>query len=397
MSLLRSLTARPAEQREWVNEDGRLADLLTARNAGRSASLTVTPTTALKHDGVNACVNLIAQLASWPTHAYKETDGRKIRTTDPNILRMPSVDRSPIEWRREVIVSWLTRGNAAGIVTAVEGAQPKNIELIPVESVSLKPKAGGAIRGWDFLVDGEPMERWPNGPLWWSRGLWTFPGIPVGISPIEMACGAIGLGLAAEDFGRSWFYDGAVPSAVLYSDQAIDETTAKTLKARFVEAISGKREPAVLGHGTKYEQVSVAADESQFLETLDRNLATVARFFLVSPENIGGSSGNSMTYSNIESRGLHLLQHTFGQWLAKWEETLTSLTTRPTFIKANPDALLRMDTKTRTQVLDTRVRNGTMSRNEVRRLEDEAPITGGDEYLWPPYRAFPIPSDEETP
>jgi hypothetical protein len=34
-----------------------------------------------------------------------------------------------------------------------------------------------------------------------------------------------------------------------------------------------------------------------------------------------------------------------------------------------------------------------MSVNEARIIEDMPPINDGNEYLWPPYRAFPIDGD----
>jgi phage portal protein BeeE len=65
-------------------------------------------------------------------------------------------------------------------------------------------------------------------------------------------------------------------------------------------------------------------------------------------------------------------------------------------VKANVDALIRVDTRTRYATHDSAIRAGWKNRNEVRELEDMPPIAeDGDEYLWPPYRAFPIASDSD--
>lgn len=343
----------------------------------RATALRVTPDLAMRHSAVAACVGLLCNVATWPVHAYRRTDGVGVRLPEgdqPQFLRRPSAEATAVEWRREVLWSWATRGNAFGIVSSRDQlGYPRTIELIHPDSVTVRYSRSR----WEFLIDNKPVDRYPDGDLWHSRGLWTKPGVPVGISPIEMALAAIGLGIAAEDFGSSWFYDGAHPSAILYTDQAVNETQATTTKKRFTDAIRG-REPAVLGAGVKYQQVQVSANESQFLETLDRNIATVARYFLAAPEYIGASSGNSMTYSNIESRGLAMLQQFYGPWLVKLEEAFANLTPGTQYVKVNVDSLLRSDVKTRYDVHEIAIRNRIRSRDEVRALEDLPPYEGDD-------------------
>jgi phage portal protein BeeE len=63
-------------------------------------------------------------------------------------------------------------------------------------------------------------------------------------------------------------------------------------------------------------------------------------------------------------------------------------------VRANIDALVRVDLATRYRAHDSALRAGWKSRNEVRDLEDMSPIDGGDEFLWPPYRTFPLEKDE---
>jgi HK97 family phage portal protein len=392
-----SLVVRGREVRASA-ADGGLQRLLKLRQGARRVALSVTPDTAMKHDAVAACVKLIADTAVWPLHAYRDRAGIKAREVqDPEILRAPSVDLSPIEWRRQVLVDWLTRGNAFGLVTSTTPTGlPRKIELVSCDRVAVRQRSRAALGDWEWLLDGQPIQRWPDGPLWHSRALHTKTGVPVGISPIEMALGSIGLGLAAEEFGASWFLDGAHPSAILYTDQTVTDEQAKTVKQRFMDAVRGAREPAVLGAGMKYQQVQVPANESQFLETLDRNVATVARFFGIAPENIGASASGSgsLTYANVEGRGISLLQLGLGPWVSKFEETMSALTMRPQFVKASTDAFLRLDAKTSVDVLDKQLRAGILGRNEARQIMDRVPVEDADdEFVWPPYRAFPIPSD----
>lgn len=389
---------RPAAERRVANMSGMtgtLSELQALRGIGsRAVALSVTPTVAMKHSAVNACTALIANLAALDVHAYGSADGMDVRIPDPPLLVEPSSETEPAEWRRQVFMSWLTRGTVFGWVARQDNlGRPTQIELLPAEEVSVSgmPPFGP----WEWRVGNKPVDRYPYGPLWVSRGLHTMPGIPVGISPIEMACAAIGLGLEAENFGASWFYDSATPSALLYTDQQVDETQARIIKDRFIDTIRGKREPAVMGAGIKYQAVQVAANESQFLETLDRNVATVCRFWLVPPEEVGASAGNSMTYQNAEARANALLTRTYQPWLQRLESSLTR--TAGVSTRVDVSGLIRTDIKTRTAVDGEDIRVGVRSRNEVRRTRGLAPIEGGDEYLWPPYRAFPLEADFDNP
>lgn len=368
------------ESRSTWNSEGNLARLLEARGLGpRSVSLSVTPDTAMGHSVVNECVQMIANLSMLDVRAVRDVDGRQVvASSQPELIRAPSAELDDMEWRRQVLVSWLTRGTAFGVVARSDRfGFPAQIELLPAEVVSVRRERGGVLAPWVWMVDGQVMKRWPNGPLWVAPGLHRPVGVPVGVSPIEMALGAIGLGLAAEDFGASWFYDGAVPSAILYSDQELSGDDAKAIKAKWIDAIRGKREPAVMGAGLKYEQISVAANESQFLDALDRNAATVARFFLVPPNEVGAPDGGSMTYNNAESRVLALLGRCYQPWLARLERVLTRVTPSPFTARVQIDGLILTDIKTRTDVDATDVAAGIRTRDEVRQARNLPPLPEG--------------------
>lgn len=362
----------------------------------RRVSMRLTPDTAMQHSAVAACVLKIGNLAALDVHAYRDRDGVPTQVpTDPPLLRAPSATAMPMRWRREVFDSWLKRGTAFGYVTQSDQVgYPTKIELIDPDCVTVRPKAGYKSVGgqWNWFVNSMEVEAWPDGPLWVAPGPYTKPGVPVGISPIEMAVAAIRLGLAAEDYGSSWFYEGGQPSGVLQTDQALDATTAETMKKRFTSSLQDGGVVA-LGSGLKYDRVQVAANESQFLETLDKNIATVCRFFLVPPEEVGGSSGNSMTYSNVEARGLSLLVGTYGPWIAHYEATMNALTPRPQTVLVDITGLLRLDAKTRTDLDVQDIRAGIRSREEIRRTRGLGPVGEDEHIVWPPFVAARLSED----
>jgi HK97 family phage portal protein len=130
----------------------------------------------------------------------------------------------------------------------------------------------------------------------------------LGLSPVAYARQAIGLGLAVERFGASFFGDGASPSGLLTTNTMIGDEQAEVLNEKWKSIHGKKRKTALLTGDLKWTPISIAPEESQFVETCKLNVAQIARVFGVPPEMIGGESGQSLTYANIESRALHFLK-----------------------------------------------------------------------------------------
>jgi len=124
-------------------------------------------------------------------------------------------------------------------------------------------------------------------------------------------------------------------------------------------------------------------EEAQFLETTRANVATIARYFGVQPELIGGESGGSLTYANVEQRALDFLTFGLRPWLVRLEVALSALLASKTDVKFNAAALVRTDLLTRYQAHESAIRAGWKLRSEVRDLEDLPPIPGIDDQEGP--------------
>jgi HK97 family phage portal protein len=363
-----------------------LADVLEGARGLRSrAGVSVNDESALRLSAVWACVDLLAEIVSTlpVDELRKSADGLPVMVERPTpLLKDPAGDGSGFEvWCRQVMTSLLLRGNAYGFIAGLgDDGWPSQVEVLHPDQVTVRRvKSFGPV---DWFLDNKPIVRWPNGPLW-HLAAYPAPGSPIGASPIAYARDTIGVGLAAQQFGAQWFGDGAHPTQVIKSEHEINAEQAKIIKERIIAATYDNRQPLALGDGLTLESLQVSPDESQFLETIQANVADVARFFRVPPEMIGGDSGNSMTYSTLESRALHLLTFTVGPG--------------PRFVKFNADALLRVDLMTQYKSFDLALRGGWLSRNDVRRIRDMTPIPDGDEYLWPPYAVALEPPEAPAP
>lgn len=361
------------------------------------AGVPVNDDQAMRLSAVWGCVDLIAEIVSTlPFDEYRKTGpgGTPIEQPEPRLLADPGGDGYGFEvWARQVMTSWLLRGNVYGLIHALDDrAYPTTIEILHPDRIAYRRQGGRH----QWFLDSEPIDAWPNGDaLLWHVPAYSVPGSVMGLAPISYAAQTIGLGIATQKFGAQWFGDGAHPTAMLVGDDTISEEDAIALKKRIMSAMYDNREPLILGAGHRLEAVQVAPDESQFLETIKANADDVARFFFRRPPGEGGE----ITYANVEARSIDLLTYTINGWLVRLERALTRLRPRGRYIKANAAAMLRTDTKTRYEAHALALRSGLSSPDERRLLEDMPPIPGGAgaQYNWPPFSAASAATDSQQP
>jgi HK97 family phage portal protein len=356
----------------WQRHDRALFHIGDLPVASTYAAVPVGPTTAMQHSAVWACVNLIAgSISTLPLAAYRVGERDPLPALPP-VLREPSAGWSLFEFLYAVLQCLLVRGNCYGLIVdrAGAGLLPSQVELLAYERVGVDVN-GRVI----YRVDGQEVD---PASVWHVRAF-TTPGQVVGLSPIGHARQAIGLGLGAERYAAKFFGE----SAILTSDQDIKPDRAREIKERWNARHQGRRDIAVLGSGARFQPVTIPPDQAQFLETTRANVATIARYFGVQPELIGGESGGSLTYANVEQRALDFLTFGLRPWLVRLETALSALLSSTTTVKFNAAALVRTDLLTRYQAHESAIRAGWKLRSEVRELGDLPPVAGIDDQEGP--------------
>lgn len=362
---------QPEEKRSYsLQQMARYITSYQAHTTGRSVSVD----TAMRVSAAWACVRtLTASAASLPVDVVRESGTTRTPIALPSLIREPSavVDRDV--WVSQVVWSMFTDGNAWGRITATDGLQfPTSIETLDPASVKERKLDGAVVSA---KVNGDTMAAYPHGDLWYCPGIMVPAGSAFGLSPLDYASGAIDATAAAESFGARFFTDGAHPSALLKSDQDLTSDQAREIKDAFVAAISGTRDPMVMGSGLEYERLQIDPDDSQFIDLMRFEVENICRFFGVPPSMVYGAvSGQSVTYANVSQADLAYLKHSLDRTLVRIEKALTRLLPRPQTVKFNRDALLRADTLTRYQAHEIALRNKTRTVNEVRSIEDEPPF-----------------------
>jgi HK97 family phage portal protein len=183
--------------------------------------------------------------------------------------------------------------------------------------------------------------------------------------------------MSATRFGLEFFRDGANPTGMLTNEvEELNEAKARTAKERFIAALNGTREPVVLGKGWKWQQIQIAPEESQFLETNKYTEAQCARIYGPGvAEILGYDTGTNMTYQNVEQRDIHLLTYSLDKWLVKIEGILSDMLPRPRSVKIDRKALLRTDMLTRFRAHALAIGSKFMAPSEARTVEDMPPMT----------------------
>ena len=352
-----------------------LSQFASYLNVGNFATIdAASGDTSLQSIAVRSTTDLIASLTSeLPAEVF--ANGKKRKGSIPDNLQDPGGDGTGREdWLYRLLMSELIRGNAYGFETSWDSAgRAKTIDLLHPDDVTISA-VGGSV---DWYVGGVKVDgEWRRHFRHWRVN--PIAGRILGLSPVQAHAVSIGTTLSASRYGKQWFEDGAHPSGMLVNEKEITEPQAKDAKSKLLNAMRGNREPLAIGLGWKYQSIQVSAEESQFLATQRFSEAQCARIFGPGfAEILGYETGGSMTYANVVDRRQDLLVLSMNKWIRRAERILTELLPPSTqVVKLNRDALLEATTLQRYQAHVLSLNWKTP--NEIRDIEDELPIAGGD-------------------
>jgi len=348
---------------------------------GPARSSSVSAEQALSLIPVFAAVRLLAsQVASLPLQAYRKTGDGRMRIGTPSLFVSPSVQGTLYDWLHRAVTSLALRGNAYGLITQRDRDQyPTMVEWLHPDGVFVDDRQASGPGSF-----ANPTWYW-QGRIIPSEDLihipwFTVPGRVQGLSPIGACAVTVSTGISAQNYTSDWFDNGAVPPGEFKNtEKKVDQTEADIISARLNNAIR-RRKPLVYGSDWEYKPISVSAHEAKFVETLKMNATQIAAVYGIPPEMIGGEAGGPLTYNTVEQNSLNFLKFTLRPWLELLEGAFYRLTPRPQYVKFNIDALLRSDLTTRMNAYQVARSVGLNSINELRALEDEMPIAGGDDY-----------------
>jgi len=358
-----------------------LIDLFTRRVA---AGVSVNEIDSMRMTAVYRCVSLISGMcAGLPLKTYRGADPNRVEVKTP-LLDAPYPDISPFAFWEQVYVDLLLWGNCFLYKVRSELGGPfdivKLLRLPPwnvgVDQDETTPLNPGGKR---FTI-GSSSDRFTSYEVMHITAL-GYDGM-VGLSRIGLGKEAIGVALAAEQTAAKLFGDGLLFAGVLTTDQEITADQARGLGALFREALLGRTTSGsggpgpkipVLGRGTTFDKMSMAAEEAQFIQSRGFQVEEVARLFGVPPPLLMVPGHSSNYGTGLEQQMLFLLTTTLEPWLRRVEQAVSlSLTPRGQFAEYTRAALLRTDTLARYQAYAVGIQWGFLSRADIRRFENLA-------------------------
>lgn len=368
-------------QKEEIRHDQRSLQVVPAYGS----AVGVDSDKALTFTAVWAAIRLLSEsVASLPISVYKiDKNGDKIEDVANPIYTLlkykPNNYQNKITFFELLMMNLCTKGESFFIIQRNNrSALPQQLMPVSNDSVDVIQDMGSLF----YEIDGVTYDA---DQVLHFKTL-TSDGIR-GISPIDQCKSSIGWGMALEEFGNTFFKNGAKLSGVLQTDRQLSETAVERLKQSFNNVyakLSNSNQTMVLEEGLSFKPISITAEQAQFLASRTFSVEEIARIFNIPPHMLKDLSKSS--FNNIEMQSQEFVTYTLMPYLTRIEQEMNLKLFRTnelgkSFVKFNVNGLLRGNTKDRAEFYRTMLNIGAMSINEVRSKENMNKIEGGDKHV----------------
>ncbi|WP_051334354.1 phage portal protein [Bradyrhizobium sp. Ai1a-2] len=346
-----------------------------------TAGVRITPMAAMRLSAFAACAKVLAEtIASLPVSINKimPDDGRQPWPSHPiaELIRyQPNRTQTAVEFWESIIFHTVLFGTGyAEIVPGPRGAvdQLKFLRSDRVVQDQLRdetlrftvsnPNSGGS----RVLLQDEVL-RIPSLSLDGVNGL----------SMIDLAAEAIGLGVAADQYASRIFSNNLNMGGFITTQKRMSREAIRNLIARLMEKYASPENfhrPAILQDGAKFEPAAMKASEAQLLEARKWQIAELARYFRIPLHMLGVDDQTNR--STVEEQSINFVKYTIRPWARRIEQAVRRdliIATGLYEIKFNLDALERGNLEARrnywSSALGSGGAPGWMTVNEVRVAE----------------------------
>lgn len=362
------------------------------------AGVDINPDTAMQVTAWLACVRIISEVvASLPFITYERVGRGKERAVDhylyPVLHDISNPEMTAFTYRQLISAHVLTRGNGiseiefnkAGGINALWPLDPDKARLWrdpDTRKLYYFYQLPDSVGGHEVRLSADRIFH-----LKWMthNGLW-------GLSPTYLARQSLGLAMAVEKHGATFFSNGAEPGVILKSPQGVElsDNAYERLQRDWEDMHKGldkAHRVAILEDGMEIEKLTISNEDAQFMQTTQMTIAAIGRIFGVSLDMLD-ETDKAATYASVEQFSIRFTTLTLRSWLARWEqETFRSLLApserRTYFAEHLVDGLLRGDSQSRFQVYQAGFQTGAYSINDIREAENKNPVEGGDQHFVP--------------
>lgn len=363
------------------------------------SGIAVSQQTSLGLSTYYACLRAIAEdCAKLPFQVLERLERGRRQAREHTlwpILHDQANDEMAAFTMREVLTHWaLAWGNGYGLIVRDRSMTRRDGEIVGI--FPIHPRRVRVFRdqqtegllyeitSGDFIREAENASMTvPSSDMLHLRG--PSPDGIMGYSVVQVAAESMGLSLAAQKYGASFFGNSGRPSGVLMHPQKLSKDAKDALKDSWNQLYGGPanaNRTAVLEEGMSWVPTSLPPEQAQFLATRNFQVREVCRWFRMPPHKIADLA--DAKFNNVEAENTSYVVDTLTPWLTRWEqEVQMKLLPGETsfYVRHNVNSLLRGDVKARTEYYRFMVNHGILSPNEVRELEEFNPYDAGDEYF----------------
>lgn len=369
--------------------DTRLSQFASGGSTSNSGE-SVTIGSALGLSATWACVNLLAgTIASLPLMIYR-TDSSGVRTVAKDhplywvLHDSPNYDQTAVDFWEFMAACIELHGNAYAEIQSRPSGEVYSLTPIAPDTVSARRLENGDI-SYRWTDETGVAREETQSRILHIRG---FGGGPLGgASTLSVCRNTFGAAQATDKAASTMFANGALPSGVLSTDKTLTAPQRKDaeelLTQKFVGALNAGR-PMLLDNGVTWTQLTISPEDAQMLESRKFSGEEICRLFGVPPAMVGYGDKSSNWGTGKEQDVLGFQKFNLRRRLKRIEQALMKqlLTARDRLdgitIEFNLEGLLRGDSEARAAFYKSGLNDGWLTINEVRAIENLAPVDGGD-------------------
>jgi HK97 family phage portal protein len=337
--------------------------------------------TALQSAAVFACIRVIAEdIAKLPWHVFLRT-GTNTRERQPSsqvetlLNRRPNPETKAYSFRSSLLLHAQTWGNGYAEIVRDRANRPAELWQMQSDRVeAVRSRETGRLY-YDVSNSSGPNTVIDADNMFHIQSI-SADGI-VGHSIVSLAARSIGLSISLEEFGASFFGNGAQLGGVIEipDESTLDTEGKKNLKKTFNNTHKGPGKAfgvEILDAGMRYTPIGVEPDKGQFTESQQNQVEVICRWFRVPPHKVGHLL--RMTFNNVEQLSINYVDESLIPWITNLEQEadwkLFGEQNYKNYTKINTSALLRGDAASRSAWYRAMWDMAVYSTNDILELED---------------------------
>lgn len=352
----------------------------------------VTGSNSLKQATVFGCLRILSDTVSkLPIKLYKKDKGVKRQTNhylEPLLKLRPNPYMSASDFWKCVELQRNIYGNSYVAIDFNSNGKIKG--LYPLDSSNMKIYVDdvGLLSSenkiWYIYTDNlGHRHKFMSDEILHFKGL-TLNGL-AGLSVIDELKHLIENGKSSEKYINNFFKNGLQVKGLVQYVGDLNPQAEETFRTEFERMSSGLKNAhriAMLPIGYQFQPIGQKLVDAQFLENTQLTIRQIASVFGVKMHQLNDL--DRATHSNITEQQREFYIDTLQSILTMYEQELVyklflnSEILDGFYLKFNVDSILRADIKTRYESYTNAIQNGFKTINDVRELEEDEPLEGGD-------------------